>query len=61
MKKKNCFTSLKIWKKKKKKKGIHMNLFAEQKQTHWLWKTYSYQRGRVGEEGMDWGFGTEVF
>ena len=26
-----------------------MNLFAEQKQTHKLWKqTYGYQRGQVG-------------
>ena len=25
-----------------------MNLFAEQKETHRLWKTYGYQRGQVG-------------
>ena len=26
-----------------------MNLFAEQKEIHRLWKTYCYQRGQVGE------------
>ena len=35
-----------------------MNLFAEQKQTHRLWKTYGYQRGQVGGwEGWTGGFG----
>ena len=40
-----------------------MNLFAEQKQTHRLLKTYGYQRGQmgVGEGGVDWGFGMEMF
>ena len=30
------------------KKRIQMNLFAEQKRVHRLWKTYGYQRGQVG-------------
>ena len=30
------------------KKRIQMNLFAEQKRVHRLWKTYRYQRGQVG-------------
>jgi len=36
-----------------------MNLFAEQKQTHRLWKkkTYGYQRGWVGGEGWIGGLG----
>ena len=34
-----------------------MNLFAEQKQTHRLRKTYGYQRGQVVGGGMDWRFG----
>ena len=36
-----------------------MNIFTEQKQTHRLWKTYSYQRGQVGlgEEGWTGGLG----
>lgn len=33
-----------------------MNLFAEQKQTHRIWKTYGYQRGQVEGEGWT-GFG----
>ena len=39
---------------------MQMNLFAEQKQTHRLKKTYGYQKGQVwGRDGrMDWGFGT---
>ena len=38
-----------------------MNLFAEQKQTHRLWKTYDYPRGQVGGLGrMDWGFGIGI-
>ena len=32
-----------------------MNLFAEQKKIHRLWKTYGSQRGQVGGEGMHWG------
>ena len=33
-------------------KRIQTNLFAEQKQTHRLWKTYGYQRGQAeGREG----------
>ena len=39
------------------KKRVKMNLFAEEKQTHKLLKTYGYQRGQVqGVGGMDWGF-----
>ena len=33
-----------------------MNLFAEQKQIHKLWKTYGYQKVR----GIDQGFGTGI-
>ena len=41
-----------------KKKGIRMNLLAEQKQTHRLRKTYGYQTGQVqGEGGVDGGLG----
>ena len=41
-----------------------MNLFAEQKQNHWLWQTYGYQRGQVGVGrdglgGWDWPLHTE--
>ena len=43
-----------------------MNVFAEQKQTHRLWKqTYVYQKGQVGgREGLgvwDWLMHTEVY
>ena len=43
-----------------------MNLFAEQKQTHRLWKqTYGYHRGQmVGREGLvawGWHMHTEVY
>ena len=39
------------------KKWIQMNLFAEQKQTHRLWKqTYCHQKFG-GPLGMDWGLG----
>ena len=44
-----------------------MNLFAEQKQTHRLWKkkTYGYQRGWVGgRDGLgvwDWHLHTVVY
>ena len=45
---------------------MQMNLFAEQKQTHRLWKTYDYQKGQVGEgrDGLgvwDWHMHTEVY
>ena len=48
----------------KKRRGIQMNLFAEQKQTHKHWKTYGYgyQSGiDKGEAQVDWGFGIEIF
>ena len=42
-----------------------MNLFAEEKQTHRLWKTYHYQRGHIeGRDGprvWDWHVYTEVY
>ena len=51
----------------KKIKRIHMNLFADHKQTHRLWKTYGYQRGYVGGcrgrgglEVLDWHMHIEV-
>ena len=37
---------------------MQVNLFAEQKQTHRLWKTYDYQREQVVR--VDWGFGTGI-
>ena len=37
-----------------------MDLFAEQKQIHRLWKTYGYQRGQAAEGGMKRGFGIGV-
>ena len=40
-----------------------MNLSAEQKQTHRLWKTHGYQRGWGWEDGLgllDWHMHTEV-
>ena len=41
-----------------KKKKDTMNLFAEQKQTHRLWKTYGYQKKQVGgAEGGTGGLG----
>ena len=48
------------------KKKIQINLFAEHKQTHRLWKTYNYQRGQVGGGrnelgGWDWYMNTEVY
>ena len=41
-----------------------MNLFAEQKQTHRLSKTYGYQRGQLGKGWGGWvgsGLGMEMF
>ena len=43
------------------KKGIQMNLSAEQKETHRLCKTYGYQKGTGCGGGMEWGFGIETF
>ena len=43
-----------------------MNLFAEEKETDRLWKTYGYQRGKVGGgmdglEVWDWHMHTELY
>ena len=41
-----------------------MNLVAEQKQTHRILKTYGYQRGQMGWDGLevwDWHMHTEVY
>ena len=41
---------------------IQMSLFAEQKQTHRLWKqTYGYPRGQVVGGGIDWEFGIGIW
>ena len=44
---------------------IQMNLFAEQKQTNRLWKTYGYQSGQVGgggmQRGLDWHMHIQVY
>ena len=48
------------------KKRIQINLFAEKKQTHRVWKTYGYQRDQVGggRDGLgiwDWHMYNEVY